>query len=397
MDPPDKQLVLQALKGDLDSFNRLVERHQGAVYGLAYHWTKNLADAQDIAQDAFLLAYEKLEQLKEPDIFLPWLYRIALNACRKWQRNRPEITVSMDAPVNQMLREDLPHPVEPPEKILEAKEQQIAIREILGLLSDKVRLTTTLFYIDGLSYQEIGRFLGVPVSTVRSRLHKARKQLQKEAIQMVEEVFGKQKDRPKIEIKQVSGYLHVHKEGYGILRRTAGAIASPDDIHVPPNMISLFDLKQGDFVQGYALPAGPGETYCAALRVDQINHKPAVTTAQELKTEMGPRYSPQIQEAKQHAKEEATRLRHEYVGTEHLLLGLLKLGKGKGVDILKHLEVGLEDLKQKIEEWVPPGTRSEGPQGISFTPRAEEILRASANEAGALGHNLQIWSISFSP
>lgn len=195
----DNQLVKQVLNGDLDSFDRLVEKYQRKIFGVAYHWTRNLADAQDITQDTFIQAYEKLGQLRDPEKLASWLHKIAINACREWQRSLPEQILSIDAPENQRLRDDLPSSSNLPEENLEAKEKHQAIKEILNRLSDKVRLTTTLFYIDDLSYQEISNFLGVSIPTVKSRLYKARMQLRKETSQMENNTLGQQNKKLKIE------------------------------------------------------------------------------------------------------------------------------------------------------------------------------------------------------
>ena len=181
MSTSTRKLVQQSLADDSGSFDLLVKTYQAAVYGLTYHWTQNFADAQDLTQEAFFQAYEKLDQLEDPDKFAGWLRRIATNLCRMWKRSRKH-TESIDAPANQDLRNSLTDPSQQPQEALEVKERQQAVADILSHLSDTVRLTVTLFYIDDLSYQEISTFLGVPVSTVKSRLHKARTQLKQEAI-----------------------------------------------------------------------------------------------------------------------------------------------------------------------------------------------------------------------
>ncbi len=198
----DKQLVQETLNGDFDSFDRLVEKYQGMMCGLAYNWTRNLADAQDITQETFLRAYEKLDQLRDPDKFSGWLHRIATNACRKWQRGLSEQILSIDAPENQRLRNELPYGSMPEDR-LEAEEKRQAFENILNRLSDKVRLATTLFYIDDLSYREISNFLGVSIPTVKSRLHKARKQLVKEAVPMIEDTLRQRKYKLKFQNLQM--------------------------------------------------------------------------------------------------------------------------------------------------------------------------------------------------
>jgi RNA polymerase sigma factor (sigma-70 family) len=125
----------------------------------------------------FFRAYEELDHLKEPGKFAGWLRSIATNFCRMWKRGRDERTKSLDAPWHHALVEELPTAEDQPEEVLESRKRQVALEKILGLLSDKVRLTATLFYIDDLSYREISTFLDVPVSTVKIRLHKARNKL----------------------------------------------------------------------------------------------------------------------------------------------------------------------------------------------------------------------------
>ena len=84
----DAELVHRARAGDLVAFGRLVERHRGAVQGLAYHWTGRSADAEDIAQEAFITAYLKLAQLRDAARFAAWMRQLTLNHCRRWKERR---------------------------------------------------------------------------------------------------------------------------------------------------------------------------------------------------------------------------------------------------------------------------------------------------------------------
>ena len=386
MHTPDEQLVQRALAGDLDSFNLLVAKYQGTIYGLAYHLAANFADAQDITQETFLRAYERLEQLKDPGKFSVWIRQIAANACHKLHRGQPSETVSIDAPGNQKLREEIPHQAHQPDERLEAMERATSISNILSLLPEKARLATTLFYIDDLSYQQISSFLEVPVSTVRSRLHSARKRLSREALQMVEESLGHERRKLKIEIKKACGYLHVLEEGWGFLRPTAEATDSTEDIYMSAESISMFHLEQGDFVEGHARNPGHNEKYWSGLRFERINSEPAVTVALESDDERLPAHSEVIQQVKKSAREEAVRLRHSYIGTEHLLLGVLQSSDGRAVEILQSLDVDPHDFKEKVEEWVGSDPRSESPpEAVHLVPRAEGVLSATRSEARAFG------------
>jgi len=171
MQSKDEVLVQKAMSGDSHAFGQLVEKYKNAVYGLAYHLVRDSAEAQDLSQEAFLQAYLKLYQLKQPAKFASWLRRITVNICKMWlRRPKPEL-VSWEE-----LRGDELHADTSPEDA----ELKQAVREAIGLLSEKNRLTITMYYIDGLTQKEIGDFLGVPLGTIKSRLHEAKKKLRKE-------------------------------------------------------------------------------------------------------------------------------------------------------------------------------------------------------------------------
>ena len=85
MSTSTRKLVQQSLAGDRSSFDRLVKTYQAAVYGLTYHWTRNFADARDLTQEAFFQAYEKLDQLQDPDKFAGWLLGLSPHPRRRFR------------------------------------------------------------------------------------------------------------------------------------------------------------------------------------------------------------------------------------------------------------------------------------------------------------------------
>ena len=186
MHDSDEQLVKRTLDGNHSKYDCLVQKYQAAVYGITYQWTRNFADAQDLTQEAFLQAYRKLDQLKDPARFAGWLRGIATNICHMWNRKQERNRASFDLLAHDdIINQQDPAPQQ--QEILEAKEQRRAIVDVLDLLSDTARLAARLFYVDGLTYQEMSDVLGVPITTVESRLHRARNQLKKE-------IFGQQTD-----------------------------------------------------------------------------------------------------------------------------------------------------------------------------------------------------------
>jgi len=163
---------------------------------MAVHIVKNFADAQDIAQDVFLIAYQDLPRLKRHVSFASWLRGITVNLCKMWLRKNRTLT-SLD----EMLTDDehasfLESSALSPADEMEQKELRQSVMRAIDALSEKNRLAVTLYYIDGLSYTEISNFLSVPVTTVEGRLHRARKQLKKEMIPMIKEVFADARVEP---------------------------------------------------------------------------------------------------------------------------------------------------------------------------------------------------------
>ena len=188
MELSDEVTVKQCVEGDVNAFSFLVEKYQHAVYGLCYHIVGNFADAQDLTQEIFIKAYMTLSRIKDPTKFASWLYRITVNACKRWLRDRRGMD---DLPLELIAHTGAED--RSPEEHAEAEELCFSVREAIASLSERNQLTVTLYYIDGLSYAEIGNFLSVSESAVKSRLHRARKQLKEELISMVGSSFSRHK------------------------------------------------------------------------------------------------------------------------------------------------------------------------------------------------------------
>jgi RNA polymerase sigma-70 factor (ECF subfamily) len=172
----DGQLVGRVRSGDRDAFGDLVGRYRDMVYGLGYHLTHDFEAARDLAQEAFVQAYLKLGQLRDPDMFSGWLRQIATNVHRAHQRRKEVATVTLD---EAGVVPDDRHP----------SEIEVVVRDALAKLREPERLALTLHYINGYSHAEIGDFLGVRPETVKTRLARARQHLKTEVMAMVEETF----------------------------------------------------------------------------------------------------------------------------------------------------------------------------------------------------------------
>ena len=286
MKETDDQLVRQVLEGNIDSFGDLVRKYQGVVYGLAYHIVQNFADAEDLAQEAFVRAYLELPRLRDPSRFAGWLKRITYNTCIMWIRSEHTADVSLNA-TEEHSEVDLTLVPDRSDPSREAERNELcdAVQKAIDSLSEKNRLAVTLFYMDGLSYKQISQFLEVPITTIESRLHKARKQLKEGMTQMVEQDFSRKKLGSEFASKVVEGILEIvpcpgHEPGYGFVRqgeRGNGGAYKPgkDDIYVAPSQIRKFGLKTGDVIKGKARPPKKEgdieEHYYAMLYIHTVN------------------------------------------------------------------------------------------------------------------------------
>jgi len=159
------ELVRLTLAGNKDSFVELVELHKDVVYGLARQNSPSPSDAEDIAQEAFLRAYRDLRKLKNPERFRPWLYGITIRVAREKHRRRPS-TVPLDS---------VPEPAAAAPTVPDPEEARLLGQ--LATLPEKYRIPLTLHYLGGRRYGDIAQTLGVPESTARSLVHRARAML----------------------------------------------------------------------------------------------------------------------------------------------------------------------------------------------------------------------------
>jgi RNA polymerase sigma-70 factor, ECF subfamily len=170
----DAELVARTLAGEITAFEHLVRRYRGLAFAFAYHQLGRFDDAEDAAQEAMVEAYVKLRHLRNPERFVGWLRRIVVGKAVEAARRRREEPLAPDI-VEACRCLDEPSPAA----------LDVQVWEALYQLSPPVRLATTLYYVDDLSYREIGDLLGVPVSTVRGRLQRARAFLRGELVDVV--------------------------------------------------------------------------------------------------------------------------------------------------------------------------------------------------------------------
>lgn len=187
--PNESEWIHRAMQGDDNAFAMLVEVYQVPVYNLCYRMLGNPMEAEDAAQEAFLRAYKGINRYDPERRFATWLLSIASHHCIDRLRRRKYPIRSLDELLPwQQKADDAPGP----ETALTQKENQEAVRKMLEQLGDHDRMVLILRYWYDLSYEEIAQSLSSSVSAVKSRLHRARRQLAEQWIKRTSIGVGKQ-------------------------------------------------------------------------------------------------------------------------------------------------------------------------------------------------------------
>ena len=178
MDPEDHRLIAECLEGRTAAYGELVRRYQDRLYNTIYRLLDNAEDAQDVLQEAFLNAYVSLDKFKGDAQFFTWLYRIAFNAAISLRRKRRrQLSVRMGRRLEGHAEPLDVSDASRPEHGIEREEEEKRIQEGLNRLSPDHRIVLILKDIEGQKYSQMAEILGVPVGTIRSRLHRARMEL----------------------------------------------------------------------------------------------------------------------------------------------------------------------------------------------------------------------------
>jgi RNA polymerase sigma-70 factor (ECF subfamily) len=164
----DADLIRQATRGNVESFNLLVSRWEKRVYNYLLRITANREDALDLTQDAFLKAYQNLRKLDDPGRFAPWLYRIAHNeAYSMFRKRKPETDVDALPPEATETK------ITVGGSSVFPIELSLAVSSALGRLSVDQREAVVLKVYQGFKFEEMAEILSCPVSTIKSRLYTA--------------------------------------------------------------------------------------------------------------------------------------------------------------------------------------------------------------------------------
>jgi RNA polymerase sigma-70 factor (ECF subfamily) len=178
----DDDLVARAREGDTAAFGELVFRHQAAVYRAALAATGSTADADDVAQEAFLLAYRRLKSFRGAASFKTWLLTIAWNqainrrrATARWWRRIVPVAGAESGALAIRASSFSPAPPATPEELAAGGQLRSGIRQAIAALPPKLRDALLLAQSGEYSYDEMGAMLGAPAGTIKWRVSEARR------------------------------------------------------------------------------------------------------------------------------------------------------------------------------------------------------------------------------
>jgi RNA polymerase sigma factor (sigma-70 family) len=193
----EAELVKQAQQGDRESYGRLVDRHSGSVLAITYSRVGNFAASEDIAQDAFLMGFEKLASLRRPQLFGPWLRTITANLCHRWHRTRAYRSRLQEDRATLCERLGYDDPAKPNE-MLERNERATILHKALEHLGVNEREALLLYYFESKSVNQAAAAAGVSAVAMRKRLQRARDRLRDVLSAEVEAELNEAADRRKL-------------------------------------------------------------------------------------------------------------------------------------------------------------------------------------------------------
>ena len=164
--PSDDDLIALTLGGRGDAFEMLVERYERAVYHLAYRTLREVEEAKDAAQEAWIKAYRALVSFRPGAKFATWIFTICYRICCDRLAKRKRFTG--EEPL------DFADPSDGPERVFDAAEDAARLRTAIRTLLEKYRIVITLFHLQGKQYEEIATVLNLPLGTVKTHLFRAK-------------------------------------------------------------------------------------------------------------------------------------------------------------------------------------------------------------------------------
>ncbi len=177
----DEEIILSVLNGHIQDYEVLVNRYKDKVYNLAYQFTYNRPDSEDLAQEIFIHVFSKLSSFKHQSSFSTWIHRIAINKCNDWYRknkNRVKQISLEDNPLGPNKYETKDHTYNPEQRLLKMERQRLVTAMVMEL-PEKYRTVIIMYHYQQLSAKEIACILNIPKKTVDTRIYRGKRLLKR--------------------------------------------------------------------------------------------------------------------------------------------------------------------------------------------------------------------------
>jgi RNA polymerase sigma-70 factor, ECF subfamily len=194
-DTSDLSLVQRVQRGDKSAFDVLVRKYQHKVVKLVMRYMRDPADAEDVAQEAFIKAYRALPQFRGDSAFYTWLYRIAINTAKNAivsrDRNPVEYDLDLQNSEESYDMQGRLADTETPEALVLTEEIRTIVNRAIEALPEDLRTAIVLRELEGMSYEEIAAAMECPVGTVRSRIFRAREAIDRKLVDVFDGGLGR--------------------------------------------------------------------------------------------------------------------------------------------------------------------------------------------------------------
>lgn len=185
----EERIICELKAGNYTVFTEIIELFKNRIFGMAYKFTNDYNEAQDLSQDIFLKIYKEISSFRFESKLSTWIYRVAMNTCLDWKRKNIKIknlSTNITNDENEIIEVDIKDESPLPDEICIQSESQREIHKLISDLPDIYKTVIIMYHFNNMSYEEISTALGLPERTVETRLYRARRLLREELSKLKE-------------------------------------------------------------------------------------------------------------------------------------------------------------------------------------------------------------------